>query len=68
VVVVIGFGFGFGFLSASASGSSAAETFASLDVGEIRDASRAAATAARWTFGGRIGAVYTSRVAAFATA
>jgi hypothetical protein len=52
VSVVIGFGFGFGFLSDSASGSPAAETFASLYVGEIWDASRPAATAARWTFGG----------------
>jgi len=47
VSVVIGFGFGFGFLSDSASGSPAAETFASLYVGEIWDAPGAAATAAR---------------------
>ena len=39
-------------LSASASGSPASKALASLYVGEIRDASRPAATAARWTFGG----------------
>ena len=50
--IVIGFGFGFGFLSASASGSPASEALASLYVGEIRDASSPAATAARWTLGG----------------
>ena len=42
-----------GFLSVSASGSPAPETFAAFDVGEIRDASRAAATVAGRVFNRR---------------